>query len=173
MPWSSEQVPAELFLRHNGVSIYHTYKNDEMMSGPWRYWFVTYAYDGENQEFDVRELSTWTEPTRPPYLTGDDNTPENKALWDKYHEDGIEEKHIKAVLIAAIEKGEIVKHPEDEYDQEHQRSPISVPKTIISEYGISEETLQVLDSYRQLINITGNTSIDAMKDWLIQRKLQN
>jgi len=62
MPYKTEEVPAEKLLDHNGVSIFHTYKHDDMDSLCRTYWFVTDAYEGEEQAFDVRELPTWTAP---------------------------------------------------------------------------------------------------------------
>ena len=69
MPKSTEG-PADLFIRHNGVGIYHTYKDDEVEYGPRTYWFVTDPYLGENDAFDVRDLPSFAEPNHWIELTG-------------------------------------------------------------------------------------------------------
>ena len=62
MPYTTQEVPAFMFTRHNGVGVYHTYKNDDIDNSPARtYWFVTDPYLGEQEAFDVRELPAWKE----------------------------------------------------------------------------------------------------------------
>ena len=56
MPYRSEWAPAELALEHNGVCVYHTYKNDDIDQGPKLYWFVLDRSEGEEDAFDVRDL---------------------------------------------------------------------------------------------------------------------
>ena len=56
MPYKQEWVPADMFTRHNGVGIYHTYKNDEIENGANTYWFVTDPYATIDDAFDVRDL---------------------------------------------------------------------------------------------------------------------
>jgi hypothetical protein len=116
MPWSEEQVPAELFLSHNGVHIYCTYDQNEMSDGASENYFANYPYaDQSTESFDVRELSTWVEPDHPGYRgfeNPENQTPENEAAWKRYHEDKVYEKAVKAAIIAAIDKGEIKAHPD-------------------------------------------------------------
>jgi len=59
-------VPNEVALEHNGVKIYHIYKNDDYEAGARMYWFGLDEYGSddsdENSEhiaFDVRNLSTY------------------------------------------------------------------------------------------------------------------
>ena len=62
MPYKQEQVPAEMFMRHNGVGVYHTYKYDDMDTNPpYDYWFVTDPYKGAEDAFDVRDLPGWVD----------------------------------------------------------------------------------------------------------------
>ena len=107
MPWTAQDIEAQLFFAHNGVSIYHVYKYDQIDSGARTFSFVTKADEGEMESFDVRDLSTWIECPHPPHLCGDDDTPKNREAWDKWHEEKVEEKFIKAALKEAIEKGEL------------------------------------------------------------------
>jgi hypothetical protein len=55
MPYQNTQVPADMFMRHNGVGIYHVYKNDDIEDVIRTYWFVTDPYQGEDKAFDVRD----------------------------------------------------------------------------------------------------------------------
>jgi len=52
-----EWVSPEMFLKYEGVTIYHTYRHDEPQQGPRQYW---YGWNEDCQEggdtFDVREL---------------------------------------------------------------------------------------------------------------------
>ena len=69
MPY--QWVPAALFLEHQGVAIYRTYRHDvdtEMRT----YHFVRDEWEGEDGDtaFDVRELSTWEPVAAPPTLCG-------------------------------------------------------------------------------------------------------
>lgn len=66
MPYTSAFVPAEVFMEHNGVTIYHVYKNDDMNQGARWYLYATtdHGWDAENDqdgEFDVHDLPTWPE----------------------------------------------------------------------------------------------------------------
>ena len=111
MPYHTEWVAPELFIEHNGVKVWHVYKDDDSdNNGPRDYHFVLYLYDGEGggSEFDVRKLSTWKDPDHPPYLdTKETNTPENREAWNAYHETGLPNA-VKAAIMAAIDAGEIV-----------------------------------------------------------------
>ena len=74
-----------MFMRHNGVGVYHTYKNDEIENGANTYWFVTDPYATIDDAFDVREL------------IGGDTINQHYGLADI--------ETIKAVLTASIEMG--------------------------------------------------------------------
>lgn len=76
MPYVTEHQPAELFMEHAGVEIYHVYKNNEIDQGARTYRFATHD-DGDDDNshgrdgvFDVRCLP---EPSSPPHL--DDHPP--------------------------------------------------------------------------------------------------
>jgi hypothetical protein len=69
MPYVTQEAPAEMFMRHNGVGIYHTYKYDDMATNPPRdYWFVTDPYQGEDDAFDVRDLPGYDAPVGSAHL---------------------------------------------------------------------------------------------------------
>ena len=72
-------------MRHNGVGVYHTYKNDVFENGANTYWFVTDPYATIDDAFDVRELPV-----------GDEPEADRFALLDNYR---------KVILFAAIELG--------------------------------------------------------------------
>lgn len=120
MPFSTEWVEPDVFLTHNGVTVYCTYKSDDIRNGPRTYWFSLSDLCGEEScecdsgkcscVFDVRELGNWTGP-HPPFLTGENNTPENKLAWDKYHADRMEEKHIQTVIREALDRGLLIPPP--------------------------------------------------------------
>ena len=74
-----------MFMRHNDVGVYHTYKNDEIENGANTYWFVTDPYSTIDDAFDVREL------------IGGDTINQHYGLVDI--------DTIKAVLTASIEMG--------------------------------------------------------------------
>ena len=85
MPYQQTEVAADMFMRHNEVGIYHTYKNDDIESGARSYWFVTDPYQGEEEAFDVRDL------------IGGDTINQHYGLADL--------DTMKAVLTASIEMG--------------------------------------------------------------------
>lgn len=59
MPYRTEWADPELFLEHNGVKVYHTYKDDDVDQRQMDYWFTMRCHDDE-EHFDVRDLKTWT-----------------------------------------------------------------------------------------------------------------
>ena len=70
MPYLSQWVAPEVFLTHNGVTIYHTYKDDDWEQGPQTYWFVTDEMASQDDGFDVRELPLWPGVNQhPPFMT--------------------------------------------------------------------------------------------------------
>ena len=113
MPYSSEAVSAELFITYGGVHVYHTYKNDDVEQGARTYIYTLDEYGSECDEpsFDVRDLSTWTEPNNPVFIDTLTMTDEEVAAlhreWEAWWISGKEEQHMKNVIIAAIDKGEL------------------------------------------------------------------
>lgn len=85
MPYKKKAVKAELALTHKGVDIYHIYKDDDVSLWKKIYHFGYDKASTERYSFDVRDLSVWTEPA----------------------EEAVEDVHIKNVLKAAIETGEL------------------------------------------------------------------
>ena len=55
MPWIHETVDREIALQHNGVTVYHAYKDQEL-DWPLTYWFALSPED-DADEFDVRDLA--------------------------------------------------------------------------------------------------------------------
>ncbi|MGD0445924.1 MAG: hypothetical protein ABSA39_18475 [Edaphobacter sp.] len=49
--------PAEIYMEHNGVIIYHVYKADDPDQGIREYWFDTQEASRDDYGFDVRELA--------------------------------------------------------------------------------------------------------------------
>lgn len=113
MPYIMHYVPADLFLEHDGIKIFRDY-DDGMYDEPLTNHFSTTDDNNEDSLFDVRDLTTWKEPAHPPYLNGENDTPENRVAWERYHEDNVLEKAQKAAIIAAIENGEIFQYIIDE-----------------------------------------------------------
>jgi len=55
MPYIQECVDREVCLTHNGVTVYHAYK-DDWIDSRLTYWFAL-SPEGEADEFDVRNLA--------------------------------------------------------------------------------------------------------------------
>ncbi len=49
-------VEPELFITHNGVSVYHTYKDGCMDAGRLEYHYTTDICEEDSYEFDIRDL---------------------------------------------------------------------------------------------------------------------
>lgn len=94
MPYRTEWQEPEVFLEHNGVTVYHTYKDDDIEQGPRTYWFVTGKHEGEDEAFDVRDLET----------------PSRDRLYG--HTESLSEA-IRAILREAIDAGLIQATEED------------------------------------------------------------
>lgn len=113
MPYKTVRVKAPLFMRHKGVGVHRVFKHDDVDDAIRQFTFTLDPIDGSDElsdgkvTFDVCSLSTWAEPSRPPFLTGKDDTPRNRRAWKKHEADGVEEKAIKAAIRAALDKGEI------------------------------------------------------------------
>lgn len=88
MPYKTEWVEPALFLEHNGVKVWHVYKDDDVEQGLRSFWFVSDPINGENDgsDWDVRDLAAW----------GD-------ADGSGWPDDSV----IRAAIIRAIESGEL------------------------------------------------------------------
>jgi hypothetical protein len=98
MPFETVVVPARVFMTFKGVTVFHTYKDDEIGNGPLAHSFVLDKYHNYNNSFDVRELPGWGKIKRPPYLIGENNTEENKGLWAAWHAQKKELDFIKKMV---------------------------------------------------------------------------
>ena len=111
MPYKTIWVEPEVFLEHNGVTVYHTYRDDDFEQGADWYWFRL-DQGGDESEFDIRDVDPHDLlKSHPPPKTGpawDAASLEEKAAiweaWDKWHDSGFDEAR-RAVLRNAIDKG--------------------------------------------------------------------
>lgn len=100
MPVSIEWIEPEVFLTHGDVTIYHTYKNDDVTQGENTYWFTADNTSDDNP-FDVRELDVPSKSllaSHPPFLSESANpafataSEEQKAQWgcqwDEWNKEG-------------------------------------------------------------------------------------
>jgi hypothetical protein len=119
MPTQTQWIPPEIFLTHNGVTIYHTYKDDDVDQGPQTYWYTT-RNDADEGKFDVRELDVEARrrlEQHPPFLSDDNPAyraapPKQRAQWKRQWQawqapGGGEEQAIRAILKEAIERGKL------------------------------------------------------------------
>src|SRR3990167_6439182 len=106
----------KIFLKHKGMSIYTTFKNDDPKNNdPNVYHFSLAEFGSEHHEefsFDVRDLRTWTPESHPAFLSTDDtpdarsrNTRKRKLAWDAYFKSNNRELHIRKVIRNAIRQG--------------------------------------------------------------------
>lgn len=57
MPTKTTWIAPEVFLEHNGVTVYHTYQDNDYEAGPMEYWFTLNGEDDDDDDhFDVRDL---------------------------------------------------------------------------------------------------------------------
>jgi hypothetical protein len=59
MPMNSEWVMPEVFLVHKEVTVYHTYKEDDVSQGVNMFWYTLDPYSDEGH-FDARDLPDGT-----------------------------------------------------------------------------------------------------------------
>lgn len=120
MPWKTEWVEPTLILTHKDVAVYATYRNGDVDQMRRQYGFTLDTLCGVDEcsctgpcknVFDVRDLSTWVKPPHPPPLMGECDTLENRAAWDKYYADGVEEKAIEDAIRKAIDEGLLKPQP--------------------------------------------------------------
>jgi hypothetical protein len=99
MPFAPRQIlPPEVALTHQGITVFHTYRNDEIESGKLTYQFTVIPDDMVMEgRFDVRELPEWLQD---PFLIP--VTAQAKKTWS---ED--EDQHIRLILSRAIESGSL------------------------------------------------------------------
>lgn len=124
MPTCSAWVEPDVFLTHNEVIIYNTYKDDDINQGANTYSFTASSISDE-ESFDVRDFdvpSSSLLKNHPPFLAADCNpdfataTDEQKATWKQQWnawQNGGEEAIIRAVITEAIELG-LITTPDDE-----------------------------------------------------------
>lgn len=109
MPYESNYVDADIFHEYKGVTIYHTYNQGEY-DDPSSCYFTTHpewadSEDEAGQHFDARELPDFDKNDHPPFVTGDDDTPENRLAWEKWHAEDSENRQYKRAIELAIDKG--------------------------------------------------------------------
>lgn len=116
MPTRNIYVPPEIRLFANGpdgvVVVFATYNDEDVDQGSCTHFFTTSPY--EDGCFDVRQLPNYTEVEHPPYLTGENDTEENRKAWDEFNENQVERKHIDTILLGAIQSGKIPPVPIEE-----------------------------------------------------------
>ncbi|MBI2946133.1 MAG: hypothetical protein HYY23_00680 [Verrucomicrobia bacterium] len=136
MPTQTVWIDPERLLKHHGVQVFQTYKDDDYDQGARRYTFTLDPQCGEGGSrcedqpcqhlFDVRELSTWRPPQQPPFCTGANDTPENHAAWNQYFQR--EQKAIRTAIAAAIELAELTPSACLPPAQENKANPASAPE---------------------------------------------
>ncbi len=118
MPTSTVWVEPEVFLTHGNVTVYHTYKDDDIAQGTDKYSYTTNRAS-DDEHFDVRHLkvpSVSLLEKHPPYLAADCNpafataTDELKAEWKRqwadWHKDACaEEQPILVIIMDGIVVG--------------------------------------------------------------------
>ena len=117
MPYKTIWVEPKVFLEHNGVTVYHTYVDDDMDQGANWYWFTLREDGDEKGAFDIRGLDTdKLLDNHPPYKgrsEWESATPQERdaimEAWDKWYESGFDEAR-RAVLKHAIDNG-LLKSP--------------------------------------------------------------
>lgn len=60
MPYKYVYVPPEVFLEHEGIIVYHCYKDGDF-ERILRYWYTLDPEEEPNNEFDIRDLSNYNE----------------------------------------------------------------------------------------------------------------
>lgn len=105
MPYVTQYVVPDVFLEYKGVIVYHTYREGEY-NDPSNNFFCTNVEDADGNDngtqFDVRELPGF-DLKQPPFLTGENDTAENKAKWEQYRLDEVEKKEMLRTIKLAID----------------------------------------------------------------------
>jgi hypothetical protein len=108
MPYRTVYVKPEVFLVHRGTKVYNVYKDDDCMNNmPRVFWFTLDDHGDESSAFDVRDLKAWKSPEYPPFLCGDRDTPKNRAAWEEFCLNRVEDKAIRKTIRAALDSGEL------------------------------------------------------------------
>lgn len=117
MPYFHEWVEPTIFIEHNNIKIYHTYRNDDIEQGTANYYYTTNKYNTDYKNpcsdeaiFDVHDLPNWIEPPHPPYIHSNLKEKRSQELeleWKVYHNEGILMKHNRKIVKEAIEAGHI------------------------------------------------------------------
>ena len=110
MPYKTIWVEPEVFLEHNGVTVYHTYRDDEFEQGANWYWFRLDQEECDKGKFDIRNVDPLGLLRNHPRLMcgpgWDSATPQERDVileaWDKWYESGFDEAR-RAVLRHAID----------------------------------------------------------------------
>ena len=118
MPYKTVWVEPEVFLEHNGVTVYHTYRDDDIEQGANWFWFRLDQEEDDEGKFDIRDVDPLNLlKSHPPNRCGpdwDSATPQERdailEAWAKWHVSGFDEAR-RAVLRHAIDKG-LLKAPE-------------------------------------------------------------
>jgi hypothetical protein len=106
MPYETVLVDAGLYMTHNGVNVFRTYKDDDVDQGPERYRFTLYRRDHDHH-FDVRKFDDGRLlDLHPPYLQGENDTLSNKLAWATWHSEG-EPAAIRTIIREALDAGRI------------------------------------------------------------------
>lgn len=127
MPYTSEWTPNELVVEHNGVKIFHTYRDNEESHGTSGAYFCWSADNDEfgdsegEHTFDVRKLPLYASiviAQRPPYIwihkgkpepEYERDTPALRARWKKFHKHEI--TLLKEVLRKSLDNGDLKAPP--------------------------------------------------------------
>lgn len=56
MPYITQWIEPELFLKHKGVYVYHCYKDEDWNQEALLFWYTTDEDEDEEYQFDVRKL---------------------------------------------------------------------------------------------------------------------
>lgn len=119
MPTSTAWCDPELFLEHNGVKVYHTYKGDDT-DQPVRQYCFTMDCTSDEHAFDIREFETeikldpgipFVSMSNPEFRKATSKQRKHwEGDWMKWRCVGFDAAR-KAILIEAIEKG-LIKNPD-------------------------------------------------------------
>ena len=118
MPYKTIWVEPEVFFEHNGVTVYHTYRDDDIDQGANWFWFTLREDGGEDKgAFDIRDVDPLNLlKNHPPLFVNpcwESATPQERdaimEAWDKWYESGFAEAR-RAVLRYAIDNG-LLKSP--------------------------------------------------------------
>ena len=115
MPFITQWIDPELFMEHNVVRVFRTYKDDDVGQGCKDYWF-TLDNNSDESAFDVRDLDVPSQKNlgnNPPFLVGphfDAASKEQRDIWGEewhiWHTTG-RNAAIRQVIIEAIEAGKL------------------------------------------------------------------